>query len=121
MKDELAIRLRKEAKSWAGWPHPTKLIAMLNEAADALEAKDREIAELKKREWVPVSERLPEPNEPILVANPLDGGVQCAVYDGGDINDGDGEGFNAWCGYTQHILSGVTHWMPLPEPPEQTV
>ena len=49
MKDGLAIQLRKEAKSWAGWPHPTNLIAMLNEAADRIESLESQLKESEKR------------------------------------------------------------------------
>ena len=65
-------------------------------------------------QWVPVSERLPESNKPVLVyylsAYWLNPSMSVALHFNGDrwrqlIG---GEDMNA-----------VTHWMPLPEPPEQ--
>jgi hypothetical protein len=65
--------------------------------------------------WIPVSERLPEVHTTVLAvtrAFPKDIRLaQMASYDGVmwrfcDMDDDDVDSF------------GVTHWMPLPEPPE---
>ena len=61
--------------------------------------------------WIPITERLPEPNQIVLsinpeyeeyqigwIANSEEGGVVCV-----------GDGIE---------LYGVTHWMPLPQPPK---
>ena len=53
------------------------------------------------QKWIPVSERLPEANVAVL------------VYDGKFVD-----------GFTFYDLSyvskyGVTHWMPLPQPPKE--
>lgn len=58
-----------------------------------------------KRGWISVDERLPEMNTCVLVA--ADGGVDIAYYC--DI------------GWMMDTLGNepVTHWMPLPEPPEE--
>lgn len=55
--------------------------------------------------WVPVSERLPEPVVDVL-----------ALYGDGrmDIDWVDHEGR---FGY-ENLYDGVTHWMPLPDPPK---
>ena len=73
----------------------------LGEFADHLIANGVTISNLETvKEWIPVSERLPEVNVPVL------------VYDGKYV---DGREF-----YDLSYVSkyGVTHWMPLPEPPK---
>lgn len=83
----------------------------LREAA-ALVAK--ESAELLERRWIPVEERLPEDRSDVLVVAYWH--ERWGVYMG-------------WCAperaaWSVHIGIGdrsdiaVTHWMPLPEPPE---
>ena len=53
-------------------------------------------------EWIPVSERLPDEE------------VRVLATDGTDVFDSEYMSGNwEWC-------SDVTHWMPLPEPPEVT-
>lgn len=86
----------------------------LREAA-ALVAK--ESAELLERRWIPVTERLPDYDDLVLViasGKPkenitLDEAVELATL----YSDG-------WCLETWAEWTGanVTHWMPLPEPPE---
>ena len=86
----------------------------LREAA-ALVAK--ESAELLERRWIPVEERLPDYDDLVLViasGKPkenitLDEAVELATL----YSDG-------WCLETWPEWTGanVTHWMPLPEPPE---
>jgi hypothetical protein len=71
------------------------------------------IAELEgERRWIPVSERLPEVYRdedgefiPFLVCENDKDCPYRALYDG--LNWGDGM-----------FVADVTHWMPLPEPPE---
>lgn len=72
----------------------------------AIEATERQP---KVGEWIPVSERLPEPNNPVLICE-NDGGIHLCryskfsnrfFYDGSD-----------W----DIKLSEVKAWMPLPEP-----
>ena len=87
----------------------------LREAA-ALVAK--ESAELLERRWIPVTERLPDYDDLVLViasGKPkenitLDEAVELATL----YSDN-------WCLETWPEWTGanVTHWMPLPEPPEE--
>ena len=88
-------------------------------------AKRREIESLEPREepptevlgWVPVSERLPEEGEPVLVAirfrhwtDEMPTLIVSSWYEHEDF-----------CGDENDIpYQGVTHWQPLPEPPEVT-
>ena len=86
----------------------------LREAA-ALVAK--ESAELLEQRWIPVEERLPNLDELVLViasGKPqenitLDNSVELAEL----YSDG-------WCleMWPEWTKAAVTHWMPLPEPPE---
>lgn len=63
-----------------------------------------------KNEWISVEDRLPEePMQNIIVANKL-GKVCVAIY---SLEE---EMFYIMCG--KNNTFGVTHWMPMPEPPE---
>ena len=57
--------------------------------------------------WIPVSERLPETNRLVLILTRL--GTQ---FTAGHYPDGN------WYTPTDEIWGEVTHWMPLPPPPE---
>ena len=72
----------------------------------------------RKQEWISVEERLPEDNGDELIVCTEDGFVGAARFtavieegfcwmenEGSDFYDGD-------------LIEGVTHWMPLPEPPK---
>ena len=80
-----------------------------SEDADAIE-------ELSKPKWIPVTERLPDNiGEEVLVCNEDYGKsdlgfATVAVYNG-----------NGWleCWDRKMYLASITHWMPLPEPPEK--
>lgn len=57
--------------------------------------------------WIPVSERLPENENEVLVYDD-DMGCQVAFY----CDD-------EWLWSERGLLVNVTHWQPLPEPPEK--
>jgi hypothetical protein len=66
------------------------------------------LEEKQKREWIPVSERLPERFVDVLCTNATDKWVSMGNYDTAvrewyDVRD-------------DYCTIGVTHWMPLPEP-----
>lgn len=70
-----------------------------------LEPTEYELA----RRWIPVEERLPEEGIEVLVSvdeNSDDCGYHVCLYRGGEY-------VRSESGY----IFGVTHWMPLPEPP----
>jgi len=89
--------------------------ALMYQAADEIQRIEAENAELRQQipQWIPVSEKLPEPNNPVLVyylsAYWLNPSMSVALhFDGGRWRQLiGGEDMNA-----------VLHWMPLP-PPEQ--
>lgn len=90
-------------------------------AADALEIQQKRIAELEEQlRWIPVTERMPDRNLPVLVRctnTTISGGYVT------HIGSCDSEKF--WFLKTQPGTASfpvrewqVTHWMPLPEPPK---
>ncbi|MDF8423478.1 DUF551 domain-containing protein, partial [Escherichia coli] len=60
--------------------------------------------------WIPVSERMPEPYEYVLVTDGFDG---CEVM---RVNT---DGY--WGTAKSLYPGGITHWMPLPTAPQQEV
>lgn len=80
--------------------HPWEVNGLISEltnsAADAIE-------ELSKPRWIPVTERLPE-NE---------GRYLAIFYEEMIIDFGYYRPSVGWC------EQGITHWMPLPEPPKE--
>lgn len=58
--------------------------------------------------WIPVSERLPENEDEVLVYSDYYG-WQVAIYS----SDG------YWLLIERGVLIGISHWRPLPEPPEK--
>jgi hypothetical protein len=70
--------------------------------------------------WIPVSERLPEIDTNVLAAF-VDGKRRSRVCEVlfTDFSDEDEPPKPEWCDdYGRIPHSDVTHWMPLPEPPE---
>jgi hypothetical protein len=82
----------------------------LERLRDTFAAAD-EIERLRnERRWIPVSERLPEEGEWVLWFNKSwDCPIVVARRDGKSLD---------WGGDLCWTLHGFTHWMPLPEPPE---
>ena len=98
---------------------------LLNEAANAIEdlitalTASNEVIAKSKPQWIPVTERLPNCNGCYLVWRPHFFGGKIGMpsicyFDGSNTwHDSYGVDF-------ERILhpEDVTHWMPLPEPPE---
>lgn len=91
-----------------------KLRGQNEQLREAAALVTKESAELLERRWIPVNERLPEDRSDVLVVAYWH--ERWGVYMG-------------WCAseraaWSVHIGIGdrndvaVTHWMPLPEPPE---
>jgi len=69
------------------------------------------IAELEAdRRWIPVSERLPKENAPVLVLTVL-GGMFVDFIHGKSVVTGNPD-------FYELDIEDVTHWMPLPKLPE---
>lgn len=91
MYDKLVMWLRCEECL------PYNALRTMREAADAIE-------ELNKPRWIPVTERLPEEDGFTLIFTAHGHAGVCYFTNGW------------WGGYG---MDGITHWMPLPEPPKE--
>lgn len=134
MYDDLILRLRDAAKMSEAlavllpYSEGNATAKLYNEAADAIEELSKRvdesipkddaeiiIAEVAKPRWIPVTERLPE----------FEGAVLCmrksnvyGVRPYQEILYVDEYGFKNYDDI--YLADGVvTHWMPLPEPPEE--
>lgn len=133
MYDDLVTRLRDAAKMSEALavllPHSegNATAKLYNEAADAIEELSKRvdesipkddaeilIAEVAKPRWIPVTERLPEHLTSVIVRR-KDGGI--FIWEYFDTSPTD----ECWIDDSMNVYSfyDVTHWMPLPQPPEE--
>ena len=93
---------------WGRWEHwVTKVQHII--------AADPATAYLKEQEWIPVGERLPKPQVRVLMLYNRSLEIEIGSWSSRD----DDELVDVWWG-DQHILGSgdITHWRPLPAPPE---
>ena len=96
----------EEWQKLCGWAS-CKVYQIISDAADAIERLTAENVVLReKKRWISVTEKTPEYDTPQLALN-ADGDALIANY-------AYGEWFDTW---GQDVE--VTHWMPLPEVPEE--
>ena len=82
--------------------------SLRNEARNNLEEYIAELEDAQR--WVPVSERLPKENAPVLVLTVL-GGMFVDFIHGKSVVTGNPD-------FYELDIEDVTHWMSLPTPPE---
>ena len=68
----------------------------------------------EERRWIAVAERLPEEGEPVLWHGPSD--TFCRAV----VGKRDGDSIDWGGDLTINLARSVTHWLPLPLPPEAT-
>ena len=97
--------------SMPGYPHRTGTNLMTAEQAKAMLLHVLAAAQAPAG-WVPVTERLPEVGQYLLVAGPRGSNLADGYYrmTGIMLEDGIYDGYGCW-------LSNATHWMPLPAAP----
>ena len=64
--------------------------------------------------WIPVSERLPE-GDKVVLCYKADGGIKFGIL----LDATYADGVQAFKDKDKAFAFGVTHWMPLPEPPKE--
>ena len=93
------------------------------------EALEMSIQALEQTRWIPVSERLPEVNEPVLIFQRYYSGVNITIGQYHSDEDHGGYRYWQWIKYDNDFRYGIEHfgiicpdsyyvdaWMPLPEP-----
>lgn len=86
-------------------------VELNRDALSAIDGLQAELAELKERRWIPVSERLPKDGSDILAY--YDNKIETRII---PCNYYKGEWYD--CIFdTERVFKYITHWMPLPEPP----
>lgn len=124
MRDTNLVNALREHAEWARaneWETPITLGDDLVKAADRIEAQAKEIEKLwgQVPHWIPVKERLPENGVPVLIN-------YIASNDGKYHPDGTAVWTDYGCFWWEGSLEDcdtevavpITHWEPLPEPPE---
>lgn len=127
MYDELVKALRNMSKM--GVKYGMAAVKM-QEAADTIEelsvlcaSQSKDCSEAiakyidlweRQPHWIPVTERLPNPKDLVLVCNEF-GGVHYGYFE----SNKRWYTANNWLADAWTVMPNVTHWMPLPEPPKE--
>lgn len=123
MNNQNLVNALREHAEWAEgnqWETPITLCDDLAEAADRIEAQAKEIEKLRAQlpRWIPVTERLPEYGVRVLATDMYEEDDCTGIWTREKYpDDPDGCCWIDERGWW-HALDEVTHWIPLPEPPE---
>ena len=85
---------------------------LMKQVADAIE-------ELSKPRWIPVTERVPGIDDGDWVLGVVNGFAYGIVYKNAIVTVEYYENSGCWSLHDLDAKVAVTHWMPLPEPPEE--
>ena len=88
-----------------GCPYDDDFFCIMHICGDALALIEHLDAKVPK--WISVEERMPECMQPVIVCR-----------EGGKVEQGYKDTMDWWKVYGTRTKK-VTHWMPLPEPPEE--
>ena len=91
-------------------------IAELSEECREQEADIEEL--LKEREWISVKDRMPENGVLVLVAYAVTYGRQTVIMVNTAMHQSYGFCGGGYDNFRSICNAEVTHWMPLPKPPE---
>jgi hypothetical protein len=111
MTNKEAIDIIKNAIAEVEWEYPMDYAAAFEMAVEAL-AKDDSVP---GNGWIRVRDRLPNDYQPVIVSD--DGEPEFAIFY--DHYNGYGPTFVTPDCYEEERIEGITHWMPLPEPPKE--
>lgn len=87
--------------------HPGENDRLYRERKEMAQLALAALREQEERRWIPVTERLPDPFERVIVCR-----------DDGKVEQGCKDVRDWWKVYGTRTKQ-VTHWMPLPEPPRR--
>ena len=131
MRDTNLVNALREHAEWARaneWETPITLGDDLVEAADRIANQSNHIAALQQEieklraqlpRWIPVEERLPEYGVRVLATDMYEEDDCTGIWTREEYpDDPDGCCWIDERGWW-HAIDDVTHWMPLPEPPEE--
>ena len=102
MENKLKINMERQ------WPKP-------KDGGPRLHIKERGNSPVTPGGWISCSDRMPEDTKMLLAFSQ---GEIVAAYWNWVVNPIDYKKYRAFTYLSGNILDDVTHWMPLPEPPE---